>query len=202
MKNVAEQIRKQIEELQTKKSGELETVAIKQNEARIRIEAAKEAEWKAADEMNLEAYEEARAEKRKAQSVMDMYGAKYRQIEKQEYISEMESDKVIQSLLDYEEALTKEFHDKASAPLKALRELVEQYKTSISETEQTIRDWTGQIHANYIDEGCTRTLPNGSETHRMEKPVPVHRIEYTGSKESAQITQFFKILDNPNMITL
>jgi len=183
---VVEEVKARMQEMQQKKAGELETVRQRQQEAQTQKEAAELALREATDSMDLEAYEEAKTAKRKAQTAIDMYSGKYNQISKQEYISEAESDKVIDSLLAYEDELAAGFKAAVAEPLKKLDELQKAYADAVEDVEQTIRAWTSNIHANYRNNGTTYA----DGTNRSPQPVPVRRLPYTGCSEARQLKEY------------
>mgnify|MGYP007130655362 CR=1 FL=1 len=183
---VVEEVKARMQEMQQKKAGELETVRQRQQEAQTQKEAAELAIREATDSMDLEAYEEAKTAKRKAQTAIDMYSSKYNQIKQQEYISEIESDKVIDSLLAYEDELAAGFKAAVAEPLKKLDELQRTYFDAVEDVEQTIKAWTGNIHANYRNNGTTYT----DGTNRSPQPVPVRKIPYTGCSEAHQLKEY------------
>ncbi len=119
-----------------------------------------------------------------------MYSARYKRLLIKEFISEEESDKVIASLLEYEEELSFDYARSVKELLKKLIKLHEQYTENIKKSEETISKWTHNIHANYIQKNTIRTLPDGTKTHRLETPVPVHIMPYAGSDLSMAIEKF------------
>lgn len=186
---VVEEVKARMQEMQQKKAGELETVRQRQQEAQTQKEAAELAIREATDSMDLEAYEEAKTAKRKAQTAIDMYSGKYAQISKQEYISEADSDKVIDSLLAYENELAAGFKAAVAEPLKKLDELQRTYFDAVEDVEQTIRAWTDNIHANYRSAG---TIYAETGTNRSPHPVAVHTTPYTGCGEAHRLAQYLK----------
>ena len=106
---VLDEVKNRMKEMQDSKAAQLETIRQKQAEARSQIEAAALAMKQATEEMNVDSYEEAKNRKRKAQTALDMYNGRYEQIKQQEYISEAESDSVVDSLLEYEKQLAEDF---------------------------------------------------------------------------------------------
>lgn len=193
-KDVLRAVKSQIEYLTQTKAANLETIRQKQTEAKEQKAAADLAIAEATEKMDIEAYEEAKQAKRKAQSALDMYTGRYKQLEAQEYISEAESDKVIDSLLQYEKDLAADFKERAAAIIFSLQDLAEEYGAAVKDTEDTLGVWTSSIHANYSTRGLTfRTDPfTGLQTDRAEKPVPVHRYPYTGGEEYKAIKDFLK----------
>ena len=188
-KNITKEVQERIKKLTGDKAAELAKIHQKQNEARNQIEAAGLAIKEATAVMNLEAYEKATADKRKAQAALDMYSGRYDQIRKQEYVSEAESDSVIDSLLGYEKTLEEDFKKAVAEPLKKLAELHKEYKAAVAETENTIKNWEGNIHANYSTRGATKYKDpvTGQYTDRSNTPVPVHRLPYNGCSEAIQL---------------
>lgn len=187
-KNLITEIRERITDMQTTKANDLATVWEKKTQAETEKEAAELALKNATAVMDLEAYEEARAKKHKAQTAIDMYSSKHKQIETQEYISEEESNKVIDSILAYEEDLADTFRTELEKLLKPAAELLANYETDVRNAEETLRSWTDNIHANY--RSMTTTYQDG--TNRSPKPVPVRNLPYTGCKEAAILKTFLE----------
>ena len=192
-KNKVQEVQQRIKEMTEKKQAELEAIAEKKGEAQTRKELA-EARLKAATEqMDLEAYEEAKEDIRKAKTAIDMYAGRYKQISQQEYISEEESDKVIDSLLDYEKELDEQFVVDIKEPLERLLEIVRNYKAAIKDTEMTIRSWETNIHANYTSRGLMQRYDEaGQLTDRYKDPHYVHQPFYDGCKEAHQLENYLK----------
>lgn len=191
---VLDKVKNRMKEMQDSKAAQLETIRQKQEEARTDREAADLAIKEATEHMNLEAYAEAKDAKRKAQTALDMYNGRYKQIKQQEYISEAESDSVVDSLLEYEKQLAEDFKAAAAVHLKKLAELLKDYKAAVQDTEDTITAWQRDIHANYNTRGAmTRTDPlTGEQTHRSERPIAVHTMPYTGCPEADRMGNYLE----------
>lgn len=189
MKNKAQEVKAKIEELTSKKRSELEEIQKKKEEASKQLEAANNAIYAATEKMDLEEFEAAKADKRKARTALDMYTGRYIQIQKQEYITDEESEKVIEELLAYEEELADNFKTATTEAIRVLIDLQENYKKDVAETEQTIIAWTNNIHANYINPG---TVYRETGTNRSPHPIPVHKLPYRGCKESLQLEDYLK----------
>ena len=142
----------------------------------------------------MDAYKEAVEEIKALKTAIDMYSGRYKQISQQEYISEEESDKVIDSLLAYENELRASFLADIKEPLQILREKVNTYFDDVSETERVIKAWEGTIHANYRARGLmTSTDPiTGESTDRMGTPVAVRLIPYRGCTEAIRLAEMIK----------
>lgn len=188
------EVKTRMKEMQEAKAAQLETINQKQAEARAQIEAAALGMRQATEEMNVEDYEKAKAAKRRAQSALDMYTERYRQIKQLEYVSEEESDKVIDGLLAYEEKLADDFRRAVAEPLKALAALHAAYIAAVADTESTLTAWQRDIHANYSTRGLTRrTDPlTGEVTDRSETPVLVHRLPFKGCGEAAVMGEYLE----------
>ena len=191
---VLQEVKARMQEMQDKKAAELQAIHEKQTEAQTQKEAAELALKEATERMDLDAYEEAKTARRKAQTAIDMYGGRYKQISQQEYISEEESDKVIDGLLDYEATLAADFKAAVAEPLKQLAAILTGYQNEVADTERTISAWGANIHANYNTRGTTTfTDPaTGQPTHRSANPVPVHRMGYNGCSEAAQLKDYLE----------
>ena len=193
-KTTLQEVQEKITELKNTKASQLFEIQTKQAEAKTQLEAAELAIKDATERMDLDAYEEARQAKRKAQTAIDMYSGRYKQIKQQEYISEAESDKVIDSLLTYEDTLAEEFKAEASRLVKELKKLHDEYIKAVSETEQTISTWENTIRANHRTFGVTMYMDKstGKHTDRSPAPVPVHRTPYTGCAEASAMGDYIK----------
>lgn len=191
---VLDEVKNRMKEMQDSKAAQLETIRQKQAEARGQIEAAALAMKQATEEMNVDSYEEAKNRKRKAQTALDMYNGRYEQISKQEYISEAESDSVVDSLLEYENQLAEDFKAAAGVQLKKLAELLKDYKAAVQDVESTLTSWQRDIHANYNSRGLSSRVDplTGQNTYRMERPIPVHSMPYTGCAEAGRMEEYLK----------
>lgn len=190
---VLQEVKDRMAGMIAEKTAQLDKIRQLQQEARTQIEAAGLAMKKATEQMDVDAYEAAKTAKRKAQTALDMYAGRYKQIEAQEYISEADSDKVVDSLLEYEDRLTEDFKAALVEPLKALAELLENYSEAVKDTEQALTDWQGKIHSNYRSSTAKYyDESTGSYTNRSPHPVPVHVVGYSGCVESSQLRAYLK----------
>lgn len=189
---VLDEVKARMKELQDGKAAQLETIRQKQDEAGAQIEAAKLAMKQATEEMDVDSYEEAKSRKHRAQTALDMYNGRYNQIKQQEYISEADSDKVVNSLLAYEDELAAGFKAAAAEHVKKLAELLRDYMEAVEDVEQTLTGWQRDIHANYNSRGSASYFDEftGQHTGRSPLPIPVHQIAYTGCTEAAQLGEY------------
>lgn len=198
-KTVLEEVKARMQEMQDKKAGELQAIHEKKTEAQTQKEAAELALKEATERMDLDAYEEAKTARRKAQTAIDMYGGRYSQISKQEYISEEESDKVIDSLLEYEEQLAADFRRAAAEYFRQLEALLKEYRSEVADVENTLTRWQRDIHANYNTRGATSYFDEftGQYTGRSKDPYPVHKYVYTGCAEAQRLYDY---LENEKLV--
>lgn len=184
-----QEVKDRMAKMQEEKNKQLEEIKEKEEAARVSLEEAKKAVKEATERMDLEAYENAKKEEGKARSAIEMYSARYNQIRQQEYISENESDKVLQSLEAYEEEKAAAFKTEALELLKQLNELYENYRSEIDDTEHTMRIWQQSIHANYRSKTTTYSETG---TNRSMRPIPYRANIYLGCDEALRIGDFLK----------
>ena len=192
--DVLQEVKTRIKDLKENKRVQLEKIGEMQREARDKIENAEIAMKQATEIMDVDAYEEAKQAKHKAQTALDMYNGRFGQIKQQEYISETESDAVIDSLLKYEEQIDTVFKQDLSEQLSHLNSLYTKYDNAIQDIEETLNIWQRDIHANYQSRGLTTwTDPEtGESTTRSPKPIPVHHMPYRGCKEAESLWTYLK----------
>lgn len=184
MTNATKKANDRIKALKDQKAAELNKI-MEQVHAYQAERAAAEAELKAAQaQMDVDAYADAKARISRADTGIEMYQNRFETLSALEYVSEEESDRVIDGLLEYEDQLAADFVAAIEEPVNKLRELYEAYTGAVSETEQTIRQWTAEIHKNYRSFAGT-TYANG--TNRAGFPQPVHLIPYIGCAESVVV---------------
>lgn len=193
-KTVVEEVKARMVKMIQTKRAELEEADKKGRAAKADLAAAENAIKEAAARMDLEAFEAGNKAKHKAETALAMYTEKYRQTQKQEYISEPESDKVIDSLLAYEEQLADKFREAIAEPLEKLKALHDEYMAEVRNTEDTLTAWQRDIHANYSTRGMSSYIDEetGERTDRSKTPVAVHVLPYTGCGEAARLGQYLK----------
>ena len=190
--NILKGVKARMKELRDVKAEEMETIRQKQDEARGKIEAAGLAMKTATEAMDVDGYERAKNDKRRARTALDMYDARAAQLTKKELISEEESDKIIDSLLAYEEDLAVIYRDAVAEVLRKLAEVHEAYTSEISDVEDTIKIWERDIHPNHSTRGRSLYLDEstGQYSDRSKTPVPVRVTPYTGCSEAQVIDEF------------
>lgn len=185
--NVALEVQDRMKELTDQRVADLKKIHTKKEEAEEQKKKAEEDLADATARMDLDAYEKAKAAVHSAQTAIDMYAARYEQIRKLEMISEEESDQVIDSVKEYEARLEKDFMKAIAEPLKQLHQIVDEYKDTVAEAEQTLHMWEQYVHANYRSPG---TIYAATGTDRSPVPVPIRRLPYTGCKEANSLNDF------------
>lgn len=189
-----QEVKTRMQEMKAAKAAELDEIQQKKLDAQTAKEAAELAIKDATERMDLDDFEKAKQARRRAQSAIDMYAGRYKQIAAQEYISEEDSDKVIDSLLAYEDTLTADFKEALAGHLKTLEGLLEGYRGAIADTENIMTLWQQDIHANYNTRGAgSYTDPlTGMTTTRSPRPVPVHRMPFTGCSEAGRLGEYLQ----------
>lgn len=185
-KNIPAETIKRIAGLEKKKADELEAIAqqIKENNAALSV--AKEEIQKATESTNLKEYTAAKAKEAEASAALEMYTARYAQIERREYVTQKDSDAVIDALLQYEKDIADEFIKTIAGPIEEIRKAHADYIESVKDAEHTIKSWNKRIRANYRSE----TTRYADGTNISKTPVPVHVLPYTGCGESVIVGGF------------
>lgn len=171
---------KRIYEILAAREAELEKIRKSLREAEEELKTANIAIEAATEVTNLEAFETATAEKRKAETAISMYTARLNQLNSKQIVSEEESDSVIAGLLAYEKNLEADFLNDVRKHVIALEAISSKYHQAVKDTERVIREWCEKIHANY------RSETGG----RMDYPVKVHSTPFTGCAESEKLKRY------------
>lgn len=192
---VLTEVKNRMAEMLKDRADQLETIRAEQAQIQKQIDAAALDMKRAAETLDVTSYGEAAHARSQAQTAYNMYSDSYEQIRKQEYITEAESDKVINSLLEYEEKTAAAFKKDAQKVIDKLADLLQAYQAETRDTESTIAAWTQHIHANYSTRGGTSFFDpiSGTRTDRSPEPVPIRRVPYMGCEESQQIDRFLKM---------
>lgn len=190
--DVVTEVKEKISTLQANKAAQLADIRQRQAAADKRLAAANEAMKTAAETLDEMAYSKAKQDKQAASAAIDMYKARFAQLHAKELCTEEESDSVINSLLEYENALNAEFGAALQNYLDQLQALSDDYHGKIRDAEAALDDWQTNIHANYrTRSGCTRIDPEtGERTDRMERPVKVHSVPYYGNSSAEALAEY------------
>ena len=186
MKNMATEVKERIEKMIAARDAQLQSIdeemqkiSAENAECSARMEAATESS-------DLEAYRTAKAWAAKLQDAFDMYAARRNQIAALKLVTEEESDRTIDQLLDYEKDLKEEYRTAIRDVMKNMIVISDQYRKKVAEAEGVIRSWTSNIHANYRAE-CTRFADG---TNRAKTPQPVRMAAYVGGELLGRVDDF------------
>ena len=189
-KNVPAETMKRIDGLEAKKAEELAAIRSKADEnARTLAEAEKEIKA-ATESTDLTAYQAAKKKKHDAAEAVEMYNARYAQLEHKAFVTRKDSDATIDALLNYEADIEAEFIEAIAEPIAELKKILEEYTDGVTAAETTIAAWTHRIHANYRSTGTTYA----DGTNVSPVPVPVRRTPFSGCEESIVLENFLKKL--------
>lgn len=111
-----------------------------------------------------------------AQNVIDMYTERRAQLIGKEFISEAESDAVIDSLLEYKKDSDAALVAALVEECAKIRTIIDKYKGEYKDMYDTIRTWEGEIHPNYRRFGVTY-----APGHEPKDPCPVHIPQMHGA---------------------
>lgn len=185
-KNIPAETIKRIAGLEKKKAEELEAINKQIAENKTALAAAQEAIKSATERTDLTAYQDAKKKEADAAAALEMYNSRYSQIQRREYVTQKDSDAVIDALLKYEKDIADEFIKTIAGPIEEIRKAHADYIESVKTTENTIKSWNSRIRANYRSE----TTRYADGTNISKTPVPVHRLPYAGCTKSAIVGGF------------
>ena len=189
---VLDEVKTRMQKMREDKAAQLEEIRKKKAEAHVRRESAQIALSDAAERLDADAYETAQAEMHKAQTALTMCEERYSQLLKKKFISEAESDAVIDSLLEYENRLADDFRKAAADPLDRLAAILDTYRAAVKDTEATLTEWQQSIHPNFRTFGGTMYTDEttGERTDRSKEPRPVHARHFEGCTEAVQLENY------------
>ena len=179
-KTTLQEVKERMQTMQQAKRTELSKIRAKQEDARKQITETEQALKAATEQMDIDAYEKAKAEKRKAETALELYNGRYAQIAAQEYISEEESDAVIEELCSYIDVIDNDYRERIREHLEKLQAVNAWYATELQDCIATIKTWTSDIHANYYN---PNTIYRETGSNRAPYPVEVFKTKYTGCEE-------------------
>lgn len=188
MKNKAKEVMSQIERLEGEKAAEVKGIEAELLKARDEMDAANDAAKAASEALDVNAYESAQRAYDSAKIKKRMYTTRKEQIMMHDYVTEEESDKVIDSLLEYQDNLSADYAEAIKPHIDALTTLNREYRGAIAEAESVIVTWCSRIHSNH--RSATAIFADG--TNRSETPVPVHRVRFEGIPVSGIIDSFLR----------
>ena len=188
---VIEEVKKQITELTEKKSQQMEVIQAELSKIRTKKAAAEDAAAEAAAAMDLKAWTSAETDMKTAENAEKMFSARLSQIQREEMISEEESDRVVDRLKDYIKAAETEFDADLKKILQDLHTLYNSHISNIQDAENVIQTWTQNVHKNYRSATASYFDPEtGTHTNRSPFPVPVHLSDGQGGGHARMVRQF------------
>lgn len=196
--NTLEKVKVKMRELTDAKAAELREIQEKQETQRAAITEAETAMQQASEKLDDKGYSEAKAEKEKAETVLDMLNRREVQLVGKTFISEQESDAVIDSLLAFEDELAETFRKAVEGPLEKLKKLCGDYFAGVEAAEQTIRTWEHDIHRNYryIGGVSAHDPATGEPAKRSDKPQPVRPLgPFHGCHDAELVERFLQKIE-------
>ena len=168
-------VRSRMEELIADKAAMLSESTAKLEEIRVEMEEATKAAQEAAANADTEAYAAAEQKRQAAQTIYNMHRERLKQLRDQKYISEAESDAIIDSLLAYLNDLEKDFRESITPLVNQLAALHKEYYAEARATEAMIKTWTSNVFPNHRTFGRTMYFneETGEYTDRSPRPIPV-----------------------------
>jgi len=187
------ELRKTFEEARANKVAELEKIEQMKAEAAEALRLANIALDEATVNTDPEAYEKAKADRAKAETAIEMYNRRLKQLNiDHSYITEEVSNSFIDKVLQAEEKSTAAYLEAIKEPLEKLQSITANYKRDISEAENLVNAWCNEIHPNYRTFGRETRVIDGVRTDRSTKPVQIHPFGYKYSPETLKVEQFIK----------
>lgn len=196
-KDTVTQIQEKMQDLKEKRRAEVEFITSQLEQAEAEYMAANNEMKEAMEQTDLARYTEAKRAQLDAKNKTEMFSGRLKQIRAKEYLTEAESDEVIDSLLQYEEEIATKYGNKTAEIIATLKNVHKEYRDAVNAAERTISQWTNEIHANYNSRGRGTYTDSftGETTQRSKTPIPVRVVPYTGSKRSAVIDNFLRKVD-------
>ena len=191
MKNTAAEVRKRIEEMLEEQTRQMDVI-----QERIEAERKAEAEARttieqAVADLDFDRNHEAKRALEQAIERRELLSKRVEMLRSRKLVTEEESDRVIDSLLQYEKDLAAEYVAGLSKILSQLEEITNNYDADVKEAEGVILKWTQQVFPNYRSETA---MYQGGTTNRAPYPVAVHTTAYLGCDESIITKEFVKKL--------
>lgn len=189
--SVVDDVQAKMSELNEEKSRQLANAARQLEEARAEVAEAEAAGRAATEQMDYEAFALAEAYRTKAEQKARMYAARIDQINRDEMVTEEESDRVIDSLREYLADLDAAFDADLRGILRSLYAMYWAYIENIRSGENTMISWTQNVHPNYRSWGATYTDPEtGIRTNRSRFPVSIQTTNGQGGPSARMVRHF------------
>lgn len=191
--NVAKKINKRIDGIIREQEAERAEIAAKMEAVEKEIAECDSLIMEATAATDPDSYVTAKERKNRAEYAREMLHTRLNAIEARRTVTEQESDRVIDELLEHERAVFAAYDDAIREPVEVLRTLTAKHRQEVEEIETTVRRWCTVVHPNYRTFGRTR-YANGSE--RAPYAVPVHPIPVKGSDNAHAVEGMLKELSD------
>lgn len=197
--NRVEEVKAIMKKLVEKKAAEIVSIEKELSNATDKKNKATQALSNAIAATDRAAYKKAKAEAEEAATIIEMYAARLDQLRNKEFMSEEESDRVVDSLIEYQNKRTAAFIKAIAGPIGQIEELYIEYDRDYQAAVETVAAWTRDIHKNYRSL-CT-TFADGS--HRSKTPRPV--VGAAGffpdiCKEAIEVRDFIEEFKGPHEV--
>lgn len=185
-----QKVQQKIADLVKQKTATLDAIEQNKSEALAQISKAGQDLSAATEAMDLNAYEDAKAEQRRARMRLEMYDRRLDMVNKRDYVKEAESNDVLDSLMAYGDQIAEKFRSDVAGPLKKLQDILTAYLSECADINSTMLTWQQQIHPNYRNPNSSRIDPKTGEwTHRMKDP---QQMTLTACKDAADLEAYLK----------
>lgn len=201
-KTVLEEVKDKITAIENKRIEEKLRMQEEIAKSKREEEAARKDLQAAASKLDTSAYAKAAERENAAHMRVRMYEEKIGQLQRQEDISEEESDGIIDGLLEYSKQLDENFTEELKQKAGDLQKMLDAYTDEAHEVDRIITYWTENIHENHDTRGRSTYYVDGKPTHRSPEPVPVimRRGPWKGCSASDALGDFLNRLESSGYI--
>ena len=177
MNNVAKETLDRVSDMMAARDAQLDEITKEMQKIAGKVAACSARMEDATEKCDLSAYKAAKDKSVELQDAYNMYEARRDKLGSRRLVTEDESDRTIDGLLDYESDLLNDYRDKVREEVKTLIEISKEYSAKVNEAESAIKTWTGNIFPNY-------RMQNGAYAMgaRRDKPLAVRLVPYTGGE--------------------
>ena len=174
--NKAKEIEERIKSLQENKAKSLFEINVQVDELKKTISAAAAAMAAATEKLDADAYAKANAEKIAAETKLEMYSDRLKQYETSEFVTVEESEKVLDSLVNYGKDLITAYENNIKDLLIELNSLTEGYNKAVEELISVACRWTRESRPKY--DKCNGNIKRRHPVDiRVELPGNLYRYE-------------------------
>ena len=197
-KDVVAQTQEKMRDLKEKRQAEIDYICAQLDQAEAEYTAASNEIKDAMEQTDLTRYTEAKRAQLEAKNKREMFSGRLKQLRAHEYVSETESDAVIDALLRFEDELAEKYGNRTAEIIATLKNVHTEYRDAVNAAERTIRQWENEIHANYNSRGRSTYTDSftGVKTQRSNTPIPVRTAPYAGSAKSEIVNTFLNKIEN------